>query len=611
MTRMRFITILGLALAPAAPLPAAVSRCVDLPSCEASLVAMATSHQPGKYGGVPREHFALGAAFAAVEGATPRLVALLAHPDPRVAELAAIALRESTHIDPSQLPALKAGLDRGIRWLPVALAAVPGEASADELVARYMVSRSAPHNQEGVAIERMGARTIPALVRAARCEGGCTADQATRLHDLFQMVGKPLAAAAPELLARASDTATPGDVAALQLALIAAAGAAPRGVESDLLALRDAKPELADDVDDALVGIGAASAGEVFARRLRENPDVMLLQEVAYVGEPARDAAPILVELTNHDDGEIRLLAVIALGEVGGELAIDALIAALREERDLRQPWVAAKALTRWRAASARSALADMASGHPFLTFRALAAQGLQAMDAPQVVASEDVDEDVDSGWLPLSDTPYGDLALPACARPAARVRLPAPGTYLKAGTDDRKLKQLSFDTVVLSYGASDEAEQREKDPDGVVHVHPGNIQETRTPIREVPHVAVRVEDGWIVGTNRGEWGGEIAFVPDKGDARTLARENVRDLHRVGDRIVATTGIAHLSLNQGGVFEVRRGDGGKWRATPWVSLPFVPDSAWPTQDGELWVNVGGGSLLVGPNGRLKPAPCKD
>jgi hypothetical protein len=79
---------------------------------------------------------------------------------------------------------------------------------------------------------------------------------------------------------------------------------------------------------------------------------------------------------------------------------------------------------------------------------------------------------------------------------------------------------------------------------------------------------ALRVRGGWLVGADRGEWGGELVFLGDDGIQRKLLDENVQDIVQLGSRYVAVTGLAHLTLNHGMLYEVGPDEGGSWRAPP-------------------------------------------
>ena len=124
--------------------------------------------------------------------------------------------------------------------------------------------------------------------------------------------------------------------------------------------------------------------------------------------------------------------------------------------------------------------------------------------------------------------------------------------------------------------------------------------------------MALRVVDGWIVGSNRGEWGGELVFISDSGDQQIIADTNVEDVHLLGDRVVAVTGLAHLGISDGDILQLSRSESGVWTSTPWRSLPGAPQSSTLVETGELLVNVAnGGSVLISDDGVMRMVPCKD
>lgn len=481
------------------------------------------------------------------------------------------------------------------------LAAVPGDEAAREAVARYLVSDSAPHNQEFFAIEKMGARALPALLDAARCDGPCDPDRVDRLVGLFSGMGDALAGALPTLVARAEDPATPGDAAAFFLLLVEAIGSPSPEMESRLLALRDAKPELADTVDDALVAMEGEAGGLVLARRITESPDTWPIRRAAEAR--ARAAVPAIARSLSHEDPAVRRSAAQALGYIGDAGGVDALVLALQDESDIVFTGLVVTSLGRIGSPLAREPLAAMARSHAFPGIRALATRAMGMIDQPGPVAA------YPTGYLgvELETWDVAQQAMGACTRVPPAAPLPPRRAYLSEERDARRLDALAFDTYILSYGAGDEDEQKAKDPDGVIVVHRGNMREYRTPRRQTPNAALRVDNGWIVTAFRGEWGGEIAFIPDEGEPQVLASEFALDVLRLGDRIVVVAGLAHLGLDEGRLLEVRGDPDGRWQVMPWRELPGMPDRHHLTRTGELWLEFDEGTALrVSPEGRLLP-----
>ena len=411
-------------------------------------------------------------------------MALLADPDLRVASLAGAVLRDAPHIDEKFLPEIRAGLDRDLGWLAPALARMPGEAAAKEAVARYLVSKSAPENQENYALRLLGERALPFMLEAARCDRPC----GKRDHYLMSAVLSDMDAVAlpilPGLRALIEDPATPGDVTAGALLMVAAVGPAARSAETWLLVLRQTKPELREDIDQALVDIGADEAGRIMAARLDENPDPRQLFELAMVGPAGSDAGPVVVGLLSHPDADVRLAAARALGFIGYAPAAPALVEKLDAPDDLRMNWVAADSLGRLGAAQARPALERLAATHPYPPVRDAAARALRQMGQP--VVAQKVDDDL-AGVFEYSVFDRIGEDLPLCKRADVR-RLNEPATaklYLER--DARALEALAFDSVVLSYGASAEEEASAARENRIVEVTPGNMVEHREATRQIP----------------------------------------------------------------------------------------------------------------------------
>ena len=69
--------------------------------------------------------------------------------------------------------------------------------------------------------------------------------------------------------------------------------------------------------------------------------------------------------------------------------------------------------------------------------------------------------------------------------------------------------------------------------------------------VRRLPGVVLPVEDGWLMGSVRGEFGGELVSRTPDGTNIEVFADNIRDLFRVGDQTIALTGIAHMFVTAG------------------------------------------------------------
>lgn len=563
---------------------------------------------PGTFSGLKPEHQAvINSVLSFGEAAVPPLVELLSDPNQGVANLAAAALRDAPRIDPKYLPAIRAGLDRELGWLAPALGRMHDSEAAREAVARFLTSRSSPDNQEAYAVRLCGALAIPFILEAADCGDRCGArDHQLLAHALHQM-GPERALAANGLLDIARRASTSHEVAEGALWMISRLGEQGRGIESELLDLRETRPELRNLLDAALIGVGSPLAGEIYAQSLRAGPNYLLLRDLAETGAAGRSAGQVVTELLRHPDWEIRIAAARTLGFIGYDESADALIALLDDPADVRLHWVAVESLGRLHAQSARTALERVSRVHWYPPVRTAASRALAHIADETPYASEFHPDN-----FPVEFFAYESMgdSLQACKQPALAVRPEPPDRKLYAESAPEALKALAFKTVQLSYGPPDDVMP---DPEtGIVTVTAEGAVEHRRELTQIPAMALRVADGWIAGSNRGEWGGELVFISDSGTQQIIADTNVEDVYLLGDRLVAVTGLAHLGMNDGMLLQIIRSESGIWTSTPWRSLPGAPQSSMLVETGELLVNVfNGGSVLISDDGGMRMLPCKD
>ena len=586
--------------------PATPSQCASLDACMAELrsLALRPDVDDDRMG---KDETELLARVLAFEGAVPILVAMLADADVRIASMAAKGLRNASDIDPAYLPQIIAGLDRNLGWLSPALGHMPSDEAAREAVARLLVSESAPHNQEAFAVERAGRRAIPHIVEAARCRKPCgEMDHYYLGYVLGEMEGKDRALAAPDLVAIAEDRAVSDEIARGVLSMFEYLSVQGLPMEDRLLALRDSRPTLALAVDGALVGIGSTRTGAIFSERLTEHPDLLALRDLSQSGAAGKTAGPVLVKLLRNPDWDVRLGAARAIGYVGYGEGVQALIPLLEEPSDVRLNWAATQSLGRLRATAAEGALRRVAETHWFPAVREEAKAALASIERGTPYARS-------QGNFAFEFFDYQSMGedVPACRKPVLRAVEESSDRKLYAERDAKRIAELGYATTIVSYGAADEDEQKAAGKT-VIAVTANNMLEHRQVVPQTPGVALRVDDGWLVGADRGEWGGELAHIGDDGGNQTFFDTNVEDIYRLGSRLVAVTGLAHMTMNEGMVYELVRDGRGKWSARTWRALPGAPASSWLVSTGELHVNLaGGGSILIAPDGAMRMAPCRE
>lgn len=109
---------------------------------------------------------------------------------------------------------------------------------------------------------------------------------------------------------------------------------------------------------------------------------------------------------------------------------------------------------------------------------------------------------------------------------------------------------------------------------------------------RALPALEVRdwigVEGGFLVGYNSGEWGGGVLWYDSRGKLRqSITRENAVRIVETPHGILAFTGLAHLTVDEGHVLRLAR-VGGSWRARR-LDLPGSPRAIRIDSDGSILV----------------------
>lgn len=540
-------------------------------------------------------------------GAIDALIPLLEHPDENVANIAAAGLRDVPAIDPKYLPQIVRGLDRGLGWLAPALARIGTPRAADEAVARLLVSEGAPHNQEAYAVKLSGRLAVPAIVARAACQPSCSEDTHWILGAvLADMDEDARRAAAPGLMDAAASA--PDPLARNVLGMIDGLGEAGAALEPRLVALAQQRPSLRVNVDMALVGVRSSRAGAIYAARLEDGPDVVMLRDLAETGRAGVAAGNVVTDLLDHPEAEIRVAAARALGFIGYEAATPALVAKLDDPVDARLAWAAAESLGRLRAVSAVAALDRTATTHWYAPVRESAKRALRHIRKGTAYPLQFHEKNFPFEFFAYQ---HIDDTSAQCEKFAELPREEPRRSKLYRRTAESALNALSYTTTVVSFGPPEPPDKdATDDDDGIIKMTPDTMVEQRQTVSQVPSVALRTGQGWLAGGNRGEWGGELVYIGDDGVRQTILERNVEDIFALGDRYVATVGLAHLSMGDGEVVALSRAPNGTWLAQTWRVLPGAPSTSYLTRQGELLVVTSGGSgLVISPDGRMREAAC--
>lgn len=115
---------------------------------------------------------------------------------------------------------------------------------------------------------------------------------------------------------------------------------------------------------------------------------------------------------------------------------------------------------------------------------------------------------------------------------------------------------------------------------------------------------------GELIGTNHGEWGGSLAWIPYKGTPIVLDRENVHGLEYADNGAIVLFGLAHLGFNYGYALRVSRKADETWEQTEIARLPGEPEGDLRMDNGDIAVLSGGRVIMLSPkDGILGVAAC--
>jgi hypothetical protein len=112
------------------------------------------------------------------------------------------------------------------------------------------------------------------------------------------------------------------------------------------------------------------------------------------------------------------------------------------------------------------------------------------------------------------------------------------------------------------------------------------------------PDRRLELADGTLTGSNHGEWGGRIEWLPKGARDRVLVHaDNTQALFARNDEVFALTGLAHLGMDHGELMRLRRGAKG-WSAEKALDLGTSPTASYRIDADHLLVASGDGLQLV-------------
>jgi hypothetical protein len=435
-----------------------------------------------------------------------------------------------------------------------------------------------------MAIERVGERALPDLFALFKDPAPLSPALSSTLCDIFSAMGTKAGAAVDLLLEIAREKKFELKNRLYAVKQVSCLGPGARKAIPALRALVSSDPEnFASAVDEAIIDMGVPESVPLLVAMLRSEPHFLAMRDIAALRDNGRDAGPALAEYLSSGDADLRVGAARALGFIGYSEAADALIPLLKEPNDWRLVYVAVESLGRLRAPSAIPELENLDHWYPPVVDA--------ARKAVKVIRGEEVyPSKLYHGQFPVEFGAYRFAYRSVRADNAA-----FPGQQIEQmivrGPDELandKLKELAYDVEIASHGR-----------DG---------KKTTPAEKRVPVCGLKTPNGFLLGSDQGEWGGELVFRSKQGPVVTLLRENTRGVHRLSFGILAVTGDAHFSFNSGVLYLITPHDDGTFKASRWKTLPGAPRMSGMLSNGNLFISTfSGGNVVITPSGQIEMA----
>lgn len=166
-------------------------------------------------------------------------------------------------------------------------------------------------------------------------------------------------------------------------------------------------------------------------------------------------------------------------------------------------------------------------------------------------------DLSIPEGWV-LFPAPKAESSERTCANRAIEAER-------KVELDDGNLKisryhYQSNEQFVKLPPALREIAAKDKNPKGYLHVE-------------------SFENGWLIGSDAGEWGGNLFWLKTDGSRKTeLLNDNVRGIVKVGKDVFILSGMAHLGTDEGKIYKLKTDEKGTLKIELLTDLKTQPQS---------------------------------
>ena len=117
----------------------------------------------------------------------------------------------------------------------------------------------------------------------------------------------------------------------------------------------------------------------------------------------------------------------------------------------------------------------------------------------------------------------------------------------------------------------------------------------------------LKVSDGWLVGFNRGKWGGALYWFSAGGITNyKISKHPIVDFIQTSNGIFAIEAVAHMGLSGGSVISISQSsDQAPWQVATVCRLPQAPCAVVQHPDGTLLIVLSDSFVSVTLDGKIK------
>lgn len=307
-------------------------------------------------------------------------------------------------------------------------------------------------------------------------------------------------------------------------------------------------------------------------------------------------------------------MVIVALGMADYRPAVPKLIPFLDDQRNWRVAFSAARALTRLTAHEARPALIQANREHWYWGVRYAAREALLVLDGEQSELSNpfrfswgkpatpgrhqffnEIDGPIILGppGPDLSDVELRQRQelFEECERKAGRLETLRNALYAQA----------------LGYAPAELEQITGEYPPRVL-----NLKSWLDPVSDknvikrlrLPDCGIRFGEGSLLGTDHGEWGGELIYYMPRTLPRTVASEGPYiGLHKVGDLVFAVPGWGMMDQDTW-LVQIKGETPTTLQPHDWLLLPGGADYSGKMADGSMLIACSGGWVVVSTSGEI-------